>query len=506
MNPSNLAFLQAMMTSIPVQAQPPLQAVGGHTMPQQAAFPTFFLQAPQLPTVPGPLSVPQFGGQPWVVPTLQTVHATSPSGFQSASAAPNTAGVPKFSLQNAVRAKSIPVGSAPDDERILINALRKAQAEGLTPLQGFGKLDKVNNHSTAAWKDYFLLHVERLGPKVYPQGCTKVPGPSTSRQSLSDSTSTSGGPEERMRDEGTSASSRSKRGPPVEEYHDDVYIPFLPPGIKPKAPRRDPRDNSHRFTKEEKIFFIHFLKYRLRRGPVPSQEQLYRELAERAPQHNADSWKRHWDKACKLPNEIYIQARKRVQSNLPTGSNLAESSDEGDHSGDEEEEGETDPEYEPPASRTPSSTVKKAKKGPRVRKYRVTEVDIQAMAHYIVEKRKCDGWRDLTGRLQWEEFAARPENKKRSLSAWHQISTRRPQDIDAYVLEYEAEQIPLAEENGSEPPMAEGSGDSQSKGRSMKGTAKRPLEGEEEPASGVSTSSTEKRPKLDKPTEIVVSD
>lgn len=147
MNPSNLAFLQAMMTSMPVQTQPPLQAVGGQTMPQPATFPTFFLQGPQLPTVPSPLSLSPFGGQPWVVPALQTVTATPPSRFQSAGAASNTAAAaaaPKFSLQNAVRAKSIPVGSAPDDERILINALRKAQAEGLTPLQGFGKLDKVS--------------------------------------------------------------------------------------------------------------------------------------------------------------------------------------------------------------------------------------------------------------------------------------------------------------------------------------------------------------------------
>lgn len=128
-----------------------------------------------------------------------------------------------------------------------------------------------------------------------------------------------------------------------------------------------------------------------------------------APQHSADSWKRHWDNACKLPNELYIQARKRVQSNLPTGSSPAESSDEDDPSGDEEEEEEVDPEYEASSPQTPPAMGKKAKKRPHVRKYRVTEVDIQAMARYIVEKRKCDGWADLTGRLQWEEFAARPE-------------------------------------------------------------------------------------------------
>ncbi len=78
---------------------------------------------------------------------------------------------------------------------------------------------------------------------------------------------------------GGSITSRSKRSAPVVEYHGETCIPYLPPGIKPKAPRRDPQPGHLRFTKEDKIFFIHYLKYRLRKGPVPSKEQLYRELA-----------------------------------------------------------------------------------------------------------------------------------------------------------------------------------------------------------------------------------
>ena len=154
MNPSNLAFLQAMpMTSMPVHAQPPLQTVArpptvpGHVLPQQTAFPTFFFQAPQLQTVPGPLSVPQIGGQPWALPTLQTLHPTQHSAFHSTAAAPtmtHVAAPTNSSTQDPVRDKLIPVGSALDDERILVNTLRKAQAEGLTPLQGFGALDKVS--------------------------------------------------------------------------------------------------------------------------------------------------------------------------------------------------------------------------------------------------------------------------------------------------------------------------------------------------------------------------
>ncbi|KAI1795154.1 hypothetical protein LXA43DRAFT_66566 [Ganoderma leucocontextum] len=553
MNPSNpvtvpLAFMQAMMTSM--QAQPQLQAVGGppsvfhgtgQAMPQQAGFPTFFLQTPQMQTLPGSFSVQQLGaGQPWVLPALQTVnaHAPQPSGFQSAAAAAATqpsvkeitasvVAAMKSTPQDMVRDKSVPVGSAPDDERILVNVLRKAQAEGLTPLQGFSTLDKVNNHTTAAWKDYFLLHVARLGPKAYPQAYTKMSASASSASSAggSRSTSTLGGIEQRTRDESASANYSSKRGAPIEEYHEGIRIPFLSPGIQPKAPRRDPRDDSRKFTTEEKIFFIHFLKYRLRRGPVPSKEQLYKELAEQTPHHNADSWKRHWDRACELPNEIYIQARKRVRSDIqgslqtqPSRSNashLVESSGEEDDSGDEYEEGDTQPrdspEYEPPVSRTPSSTAKKAKKRPPVRKYRVTEEDLRAMVEYIVDKHKCDdGWEDLTPRLRWEEFAARPENSKRSLQGWTRIASRRAKDIDAYVQEYEEEQAPPADEEILDPSIVDKSADSQSKVEGMLSTkpaGKRALENEDGPGSSEgSMSSTQKRPKLVELAGIVILD
>ncbi|KAI1795153.1 hypothetical protein LXA43DRAFT_66897 [Ganoderma leucocontextum] len=535
MNPCNpvtvpLAFMQAMMTSM--QAQPPnqLQSVGGlpnvavhgtgQVMPQQAGFPTFFLQTPQMQTFPGPsaFSVQQPGaGQPWVLPALQTVNAQAPqpSGFQSAGAAATqpsvkeiTAGVVaamKSTPQDTVRDKSIAVGYVPDDERVLVNALRNAKAEGLTPLQGFSKLDKIHNHSTAAWKDYFLEHVERLSPKVYPQAYTKISASASSTSSAggSRSTTTSGGPsaspalsrhptsgeaaasgfEQRTRDESISTSYRSKRGAPVEEYHEELCIPSLPPGTKPKTPRRDPRDDSPKFTEEEKIFFIDFLKYRLHRGPVPSKEQLCKELAEQTPHHNASSWKRHWDKACKLPNEIYIQARKRVQSDLQgplpappsraSGSYRVELNDEQDDFGDEQEEADAepsdDPEYEPTASRIPSSTTTKGTKQRGVRKYKITEGDIRAMAQYVVDKRKSDdGWEHLAAPVRWEEFAARPKNRKRQAKAWAQIEYKRAKEIDTYIQEYEEEEAPPAGEEILDPSIADKSADSQSKVEGMK--------------------------------------
>ncbi len=163
MNPPNLAFLQAMMTSM--HPQPPLQALAGpgQLIPQQAGFPTFFLQAPQMQIVPPHLSLQhcQLGAQPWILPPLQTnTYAPQPSGFQSVEAPANAAGVAtatKPTPQDAVRDKSIPVGSAPDDERILVNALRKAQAEGQTPLQAFSTLDKVSR----SMLNGFLLSVDQ---------------------------------------------------------------------------------------------------------------------------------------------------------------------------------------------------------------------------------------------------------------------------------------------------------------------------------------------------------
>lgn len=88
------------------------------------------------------------------------------------------------------------------------------------------------------------------------------------------------------------------------------------------------------------------------------------------------------------------------------GSRPTEPSDEEDDSGEEEE---GDDEYEPNASQTPPSTTKKGKKS-AIRKYRVTEEDIESMVQYIVDKRKrSKGWDHLSSLLPWEEFAARPE-------------------------------------------------------------------------------------------------
>lgn len=164
-----LAFMNAIMTALqtqPQQAQ--LQSAGGvpnaingPTMPQQpAAFPNFLLQVPQLQAIPqpGPSSVPQLpvGAQPWVLSALNTENAQQPSGSQSAAGpAPKqptavdeiVAGV-VAAMKSRVSQEEVPEKAlarfTSDDERVLINALRKAKAEGLSPLHCISKLDQVS--------------------------------------------------------------------------------------------------------------------------------------------------------------------------------------------------------------------------------------------------------------------------------------------------------------------------------------------------------------------------
>lgn len=78
---------------------------------------------------------------------------------------------------------------------------------------------------------------------------------------------------------GRTSNSRLARCGPVEQYHAYTYIPYLPPDMKPDPPRRDPDDADPRFTDDDKVFFIHYLQWRLHKGVVPKKEVLYAELA-----------------------------------------------------------------------------------------------------------------------------------------------------------------------------------------------------------------------------------
>ena len=61
--------------------------------------------------------------------------------------------------------------------------------------------------------------------------------------------------------------------------HAGVLIPPSSGLLPPVAPHTRP-EHGNKFTDEDKIFFIHFLRWRLRQpGPIPSKKDLYEALA-----------------------------------------------------------------------------------------------------------------------------------------------------------------------------------------------------------------------------------
>ena len=66
----------------------------------------------------------------------------------------------------------------------------------------------------------------------------------------------------------------------MDEYHDEVLIPPSDPAVKPAPPRRPPGDRNARFTPEDKVFFIHYLRWALHSDPTLTRSELYEGLAE----------------------------------------------------------------------------------------------------------------------------------------------------------------------------------------------------------------------------------
>ncbi|CDO71300.1 hypothetical protein BN946_scf184908.g57 [Trametes cinnabarina] len=78
--------------------------------------------------------------------------------------------------------------SADNDDRIL-RALKSCKSRKITVRQALERLDGANGHTAAAWKDYFLDHLDRLyalvAAKAEPARDTRGNAPSSSRKSSS---------------------------------------------------------------------------------------------------------------------------------------------------------------------------------------------------------------------------------------------------------------------------------------------------------------------------------
>ena len=80
-----------------------------------------------------------------------------------------------------------------------------------------------------------------------------------------------------------SSSDRSKRGHTADVFHEGTWIPLFDGSEKPVRPSRIGRPGS-KLIHEEKVFFVHWLRWRLRQGPIPSKDTFFMEL-EREVQH-----------------------------------------------------------------------------------------------------------------------------------------------------------------------------------------------------------------------------
>ncbi|RPD67267.1 hypothetical protein L226DRAFT_131941 [Lentinus tigrinus ALCF2SS1-7] len=467
-----------VMNALMGYLQPQLQAQQGGAAPMQT-FPQF-QQQPVLPwpgwqpqanfAMPGGAQyMQQLMGQP-MVPQQRPPAAAAPQppSVDEIATAIVAAVQPLLQDKNAS-----PVGSKPDDEKILVEALRKANASGLTPRQALEKLHNVNDHTETGWKNYFLDHLEKLYPKVYrdvrpsaphdevhrrastsrtqagpssvstrndrsspsrhapptvPRGrakSPKLPPSQPSRRTLHKASPPRrhAVPINREPEVASSPSAvRSKRGDPIADYHAGTHIPPLSVNSKPKAPPKDP--GSVRFSDDDKVFFIHYLRWRLQHeGSVPTRSDLYDELAEETPYRDAEAWKRHWDDHPELPDRILIEARNRE---LAAAQDESSEDEEGD-----DDQGDVEETEDPSTGRLLNGEGKDQRK--HIVRLKVTDDDLRAMARYMVEKHAV--WKSYPSQSAcWEEFAR--HNTQRSLSAWMNIYFKRKKVIEQYAREY----------------------------------------------------------------------
>ncbi|TBU63980.1 hypothetical protein BD310DRAFT_460838 [Dichomitus squalens] len=307
------------------------------------------------------------------------------------------------------------------------------------------------------WKDYFLDRAQKLAPKIFRPPAAGAAGarpgnggpasmasrePPSSRGPVRSRLSAHRSVQEQRRghepdnfppssplpEHERATSVRSRRGGPVDEFHAGTLIPRVEVSNRP-VPPSPPEVDGRRFTDEDRIFFIHFLRWQLREGPVPEREELYDALAEQTPHHNADAWRRHWDDAPELPDKIYIEARKRADREGLVWNSPSSSASTDEEDGDE---GMKDASAVPSASQRSSKTLAVLRLRKISRGSRVTEDDFLRMARYMYEKREVWG-QYSSANARWEEFAKRPENGKRTLPGWVGVERDRNRGKDIAV-------------------------------------------------------------------------
>ncbi|KAM5543676.1 hypothetical protein V8D89_002927 [Ganoderma adspersum] len=556
------AFMQGLQPAQVVFAGNPF----GMMAPQYPAIAPILPQAPQQAQFPAPAD------QPWFQALVTAVSTAVMKDIEKLNAPPAAAPADKLS---------------PDNEKILIDALKKGKEDKLPMERIFQDLCKKHGYTENVWMKWFATNVDKLYPRLAPpkagseraavgdaargsSGSSNqalAPGPRSAssnpptatlrfiqeqpqarsrkvviqtpkppagsaqakstpavsaRAALPSSNGSSVNPSSKAPSNLSSSRppasqsvsttartpysvNRSKRGGSVPiVWHDQTIIPWSDGSTKPSVPRSDtgpakpqlPRRTSAsvpqvannntaggggepgtKLTDDEKIFFVHWLRWRLREGRLPDKETLFEELEAELPQRTAETWKKHWSGNCEVPDALYIAARKRVDSarddargESPLTPLAARDTSDGSS---ESSESEPEPEPEPDASDNEQSTyhpasasasarkpavrpgpgatntatnftAMKTKAGKTVRRahlggVRITDEDLRAMARYKFARRSDWENRDISYKAFWYDFAHRPENSKRSWDGWNSVARndRHLPVINRYVRELE---------------------------------------------------------------------
>ncbi|KIM85138.1 hypothetical protein PILCRDRAFT_817120 [Piloderma croceum F 1598] len=267
-----------------------------------------------------------------------------PVSMQQAPQFNNSLGLLPANILQDVFRLSVPVGSSPNDDTLLVQVLRDSAKRGQTYKQAIETLHGVNNHAANLWKDYYLDHKPRIDNLVSPLADTHVKTvkkpspflpPPAARAKSNDSIRTGSSSrvtqahrpsikKERISPKPfTSLASKpaapSKRRTinSITAHEPSLNLKLLPPqaDIKlPDPPSRPPTpptrvvrgsNGGNRYTPEDKEFFIKFIHYELENDPSLTKHDLCVKLAEKVPSHSADSWKSYWSGAHELPDKIF---------------------------------------------------------------------------------------------------------------------------------------------------------------------------------------------------------
>ncbi|KAJ7225670.1 hypothetical protein GGX14DRAFT_640225 [Mycena pura] len=361
-------------------------------------------------------------------------------------------GLPSFFPQQLFHdalALSSPV--EPADEPTLVKALADSRSRGESYKDALNRLHGTSGHSASLWKDYYLDHKDRLDSAVQSYSASSGPVRRTIKKPSVATFKTESSPI-------SSSAALSLPVPPSRKTsqpapiiggsrrhtinsltaHTLVYNKRLPPPnteIKiPEPPSRSPSPptnvvphnrGGHKFTPEDRSYFIKFIQWRLKGNPTL------------APHHSAQSWASYWSNNHDLPDKILASARgeavsedegseeepqprERFKPIVRRRPKYKESSSESEvtkaSEDEDDEEDESDEDLEiPPADESKMGETG----GP------FTPSDLGVVARHAAS---FPDWDDLPSKDRWGNFSQR--YPQRTIKSWNEYYRRNSKTID----------------------------------------------------------------------------